>query len=295
MKRIVQSVFLIFFLLMSLSMTAQNINRPKVALVLGGGGAKGAAEIGALKYIEESGVKIDYVVGTSIGAIIGSLYANGYTVDQLRYLITSQNYLEMAAKPRAVEQLLDSLLHVDDNIDFDSLKIPFRCVAATVPTMTEVVLSKGNLVKAVRASAALPGVFKPVYFDGKLLMDGGVKNNLPVDVARAMGADIVIAIDLNQKNYIAAEDIPAKYYKRVKINNFEDLKNGADWLISQPGLAKYKDNKASADVYIHPKLKDYNVMSFRSSQLYDMLKLGEKAGKKALSKLKKIKKLQVGK
>ncbi len=290
MKTNFKFIFAALCLLLQLPCFGQE--RPKVALVFGGGGAKGAAEIGVLRYIEKSGVKVDYVVGTSIGAIIGSLYASGYSADKMQYLFTTQNYIDVLTTPGGVNQLLGDLLKDTEDINFDSLKIPFRCVATTLPKLNEVVLDHGDLSKAVRASAALPGALKPVFYQGKLLIDGGVRNNLPVDVARAMGADIVIAIDLQQEKYIAAEDIPSKYYKKLLPKNLGDVKKGVDWLVAQPGLAKYNANKKSADIYIHPKLKDYNVASILPSQLYEMIEKGEKAGKKALGKLKRLRKKQ---
>lgn len=174
--------------------------RPKVALVLGGGGAKGAATVGALKYVEQSGVPIDMIVGTSIGSIVGGMYSLGYRSAQLDSLFRTQEWMRMCVGSLMGDSIIRVLRNCigDDyiQVDFDSLPIPFRCVAVDANTMTEVVLKEGDLAQAMRASMAIPVVFKPVKMNGMRLMDGGMLNNLPVDVAKDMGADYVIAIDL---------------------------------------------------------------------------------------------------
>lgn len=210
--------------------------RKKVGLVLGGGGAKGAAEVGVLKVLEEVGMPIDYIAGTSIGAIVGGLYSIGYNANDLDSLIRNQDWLFLlsdgvrrksksfmskkekekylfripVSKKRKmslptgyvagqnITNLFSSLTvgyHQVD--DFSQLPIPFRCVAVNLADGSECVLSSGSLPQAMRASMSIPGVFAPVELDGKLLIDGGALNNLPVDVVRQMGADVVICVDLN--------------------------------------------------------------------------------------------------
>ena len=213
--------------------------RPKVGLVLGGGGAKGAAAIGILKELEREKVPIDYIAGTSIGAIIGGLYAQGYRADDLEKLFRSQNWLALLADRDTtlvgkvykeedgviyvfgfpVRKKADAdkntgfwMLHGDHVYNFlDSLvsrspvqrgivkrAIPFSCVAFDIRRQQEIVLDTGSLARNMRASMAIPGAFKPVQIDTLMLVDGGMGNNLPVDVVRKMGADIVIAVDLQQ-------------------------------------------------------------------------------------------------
>ncbi len=213
--------------------------RPKIGLALSGGGAKGIAHIGVLKVLEELGVPVDYVAGTSMGAIIGGSYASGITIedleeialttdwddvlqdkpsrrelafrrkqDDLRYLADleigfSGGKLRWPGGVKAGQKLIFMLqtttLPVAGIDDFDNLPIPFRAVATDIVSGDMVVLAEGDLVKSLRASMAIPAVFSPVELDGRLLVDGAAANNLPVDVVRAMGADVVIAIDISSQ------------------------------------------------------------------------------------------------
>ena len=201
----------------------------KVGLVLSGGGAKGLAHIGALKVIEETGIRVDYIGGTSMGAIIGALYASGYSANQLdsifnmvdfntliqddiprsaktfyekdeseKYAITlpfdhfKVGFPSGLSKGQNVYNLLSQLtLHVSDIKDFNKLPIPFFCVATNVETGKEVILDKGYLPRAITASGALPSLFSPVIINDTIYVDGGVTNNYPVDEVRSKGADIV--------------------------------------------------------------------------------------------------------
>lgn len=253
--------------------------RPKVALVLGGGGAKGAATVGVLKYVEASGVPIDMVVGTSIGSIVGGLYSLGYTSQQLDSLFRTQSWVNMFMGSLMGDSIVGTLRTLTtanmagdggQHLDFDDLPIPFRCVAVDAKKMQEVVLKEGDLAMAMRASMAIPLVFKPVKIGDMRLVDGGVLNNLPVDVARAMGADVVIAVDLT-------------------VNKHD---NGLSPLASllRPDLKKYQQNRQQVDVYINPNLKGYGAQDFSPAKIEEMIALGEKAGKSSLKDLKKLKK-----
>ena len=214
----------------------QDADRPKIALVLGGGGARGAAHVGVIQALEELRVPVDYIVGTSMGALVGGLHATGMSGDDLSSLMTDIDWSEMfsdkarrqdrpfrrkrddnfglyAAKiglskgssrivPGAVagqniQFLLESLVGVrEQSDDFDNLPIPFRAVAADILTAEVAVLDSGQLATAMRSSMALPAVFDPVELEGRLLVDGGVLMNVPVSVAKDLGADIVIAVDV---------------------------------------------------------------------------------------------------
>lgn len=283
--------------------------RPKVALVLGGGGAKGAAEVGVLKEIERAGVPIDYIVGTSIGSIVGGLYSAGYRADELDSLFMHQDWLALFNDKNAkdyskvpqikgpglmkgvgVMQFIDSLLtarnnykgrdNYPDSIDFDKMPIPFRAVACNIRNGESAVLSHGSLPLALRSSMAIPGVFKPVRLDSLVMLDGGLVNNLPVDVARKMGADIVIAIDLTQNKH---PDFTPK-----KVRKF--MGRGLKWLRQRPDFVNYNRNRKDADVYINPVLKGYGVANFQSSDIRDMIDLGQKAAKEKYDKLLAVKK-----
>ncbi|MCC5860525.1 MAG: patatin-like phospholipase family protein [Gammaproteobacteria bacterium] len=208
----------------------------RIGLVLGGGGARGAAHVGVLKVLEEQGIAVDVVVGTSMGAIIGALYASGYRaadIEQIleridwaaalsdqpgREQLSPQRKADAALIPSSLEVgisleglrapqgliqgqnlgllLRQLLLHVGPLENFDHLPIPFRAVAADVVTGEQVILGSGDLVDAVRASMSVPGAFQPIRIDERLLVDGGVVDNVPIDVARAMGADRLIVVDV---------------------------------------------------------------------------------------------------
>ena len=248
-----------------------NGNRPKVALVLGGGGAKGASAVGVLKYVEQSGVPIDMVVGTSIGSIVGGLYAMGQTSEQLDSLFRTRGWADLFTGSLMGDSIVRTLRDLTGReMTFESLQIPFRCVAVDMNKMKEVVLSEGDLAQAMRASMAIPLVFKPVKMDGMRLIDGGVLNNLPVDVARDMGADYVIAVDLT-------------------VNKHEDNSSSLLSLL-RPDLKKYQRNCKDADIYLNPNLKGYGAEDFMPTKIAEMIALGEKAGKASLKDMKKLKK-----
>ena len=272
-------LFIIVLLCAGMTMQAQNASsekensRPKVALVLGGGGAKGAATVGALKYVEQSGVPIDMVVGTSIGSIVGGMYAVGYRHEQLDSLFRTQQWVNMFAGSLMGDSIVnvfrDNMRGEYSQVDFDTLPTPFRAVAVDINKMRQVVLKQGDLAQAMRASMAIPVVFKPVKLDGMQLVDGGVLNNLPVDVAREMGADYVIAVDLT-------------------VNKHENSSSLVSLL--RPDLKKYNRNRKDADIYINPKLKGYGAQDFSRNKIAEMITLGEKAGKSSLKEMKKLKK-----
>ena len=310
--------YLLVFLMLiccGLSVMAQQQNeggktRPKVGLVLGGGGAKGAAAIGILKELEREKIPIDYIAGTSIGAIIGGLYAQGYRADDLEKLFRSQNWLALLADRDTtlvgkVYKEEDGVIYVfgfpvrrkadaDNNTGFwmlhgdhvynflDSLvsrspvqrgtvkqAIPFSCVAFDIRRQQEIVLDTGSLARNMRASMAIPGAFKPVQIDTLMLVDGGMGNNLPVDVVRKMGADIVIAIDLQQRK---RDDY------RSPFGFLKGLGGILDWLAERPDIKKYNVNRTKADLYINPDLGSYGVTDFNAKAIKAILKIGEDTG-----------------
>ena len=280
-------VFLTAFL--SYSQQKEAKNTTKVGVVLSGGGAKGLAHIGALKVIEESGVQIDYIAGTSMGAIVGALYASGYSADELTALFKQVDFEglisdEFERKNKSFFERDDSdkhavtlpfnkfkitlpssiskgqntynffvklLDHVKDVNDFKSLPIPFFCIATDVESGSQVVLDKGYLPDAILASGAIPTLFEPVYIDGKLLIDGGVSNNYPIDELLKKEVDIVIGVDvqdslLNKAQLISASDI------MKQVSNFNTI---------HQMLEKVK----KTSIYIKPDITNYSIISFEES------------------------------
>ena len=222
-----------------------NKPRPRIGLVLGGGGARGAAHIGVLKELERLRIPVDVIAGTSMGAIVGGLYATGVRADELEQLVSSLDWsAALADKParrslsfrrkqderefpvnfelgvRGTELLLpkgvthgqelelllrELTLRASHITDFDDLPIPFRAIASDIVAGEAVVLESGDLAIAIRASMSVPGVFAPVRVNGKMLVDGGLVGNLPIDVMKKMGVDIIIAVDVEFPLYEAEE------------------------------------------------------------------------------------------
>lgn len=181
--------------------------RPKIGLALGSGSARGLAHLGVIRALQEAGIKIDCVAGTSIGALVGAVYAAG-SIDSLENTFQNFDWKKMVSFfdvifPKSglidgakVRDLVRALVHAEV---IESLPIPFCAVATDIQSGEEVLISRGDLIEAVRASIAVPGIFTPVRSNGLLLVDGGLVNPVPVSVARAMGAKIVIAVDLNHQ------------------------------------------------------------------------------------------------
>ncbi len=309
----IKPIILTLFLLASFSAKAQNEtqeNTPKVGLVLSGGGAKGLAHIGVLKVIDSLGVKVDYVAGTSMGAIIGALYASGYSGKQLDSLFQEidfdnlindalprsstafnerDNMEKYAVKlpfnnfkiklPSALSRgqntyslLLKLLLHVNEVNDFSKLPIPFFCIATNVENGKQVLLDKGNLTQSIKASGALPSLFQPVRINNEILIDGGVVNNYPIDELRAKGMDIIIGVDV-QDELANRDELTSAPDVLIQINNFRTIND-----------MKLKVNKT--DIYIKPNIKGFNVVSFDEG--YDIIDAGKYA---ALSKLNALREL----
>ena len=216
--------------------TAENNYHPKIGLVLSGGGAKGGAHIGVLKVIDDLNIPIDYVVGTSMGAVVGALYASGYSGQEIELILTTVKWDSILRNKVDRKNIYyrrkrdDDLFLIGTMIglkkgrlyfstgivqghdlyqtfkkhtigqepieSFDQLSIPFRAVATDLLTGDTVVLSHGDLAKAMVASMSVPGLFSPVEIDGKILVDGGVSSNLPIETAKSMGADILIVVDV---------------------------------------------------------------------------------------------------
>ena len=178
--------------------------KTKLGLVLGGGGCRGIGHIGAIKAFEELGIKFDYVAGTSAGSIVGSLYALGKTAYEMIEIVKNLKKKEITKgsipflKPAKSERLEEVLNRIyGDIMVFSELKIPFSVVCTDLKTGKEVDFDYGNVAKVVSASCAVPGVFTPVVHEGMHLVDGGLRNNVPVDVVKKMGANVVFAIDVN--------------------------------------------------------------------------------------------------
>ena len=263
---------------------------PKIGLVLSGGGAKGLAHIGVLKVIDSLGIKIDYIAGTSMGAVIGGLYASGYSGKQLDSIFHEVDFdklinddLPRASKafyerdnaeryavklpfddfkiklPSALSRgqntynLFSTLtLSINETSDFSKLPIPFFCISTNVETGNQVVLESGDLTQSIMASSALPSLYQPVIINGDVLVDGGVINNYPIGELRAKGMDKIIGVDV-QDDLLNRNELTSAPDVLLQINNFRTV---SDMQLK----AKL------TDIYIKPNIKEYNVVSFNEGR-----------------------------
>lgn len=290
--------------------------KPKIGLVLSGGGAKGFAHIGVIRVLEQAGVEIDFIGGTSMGSIIGGLYAIGYSIDDIDSLARSQNWDElvqdeMNRKILAVDEkdnekyvlsfpvrdkkimlpaglsdgqnistLLSRLtIDVHDERDFSKFTIPFICVAADIESGKAVVIDTGYIADAMRASMAIPSAFAPYEIGGRLYVDGGLINNYPATAVKNMGADILIGVD-----------VQSPYKKKNEISSMVDVLDQASRFLRSEYNNK---NRKLTDILIQPDMKGYGVFSF--DDIDTIIKLGEIEAEKYLSEFNKmIDSLQIG-
>lgn len=287
-------------LLFPLLVVGQEKQQPKIGLVLSGGGAKGLAHIGLLKEIDKAGLQIDYIGGTSMGAIVGGLYAAGYSGEQIEEIVNSidlndilqdvlpRNALPYFEKefgekhaislpvtkkgislPRAVskgQNVLDLfnyvLSPVDSVTDFSRLPIPFFCVATDAETGKMVLLENGSLPLALRASGSFPTLLNPVEMDGHLLMDGGIANNFPSDIMKQKDVDIIIGVD-----------VQSDLIKREGLNSVITILNQ---IVSYDIYEQSRKGKEDCDVYIKPDISAFTVVDFDKSK--GIMAQGDKAG-----------------
>lgn len=310
-------IFIVSFFTSSFANDSIYSNRKKVAVVLSGGGAKGVAHIGALRVIEKAGIPVDFVVGTSMGSIVGGLYAIGYDAHKLDSIVRRIDWsLALSDRADVKDQTMeerdkqltyiiskplfskkDGLLKQSgglvrgenlsnlfakltvgyhDSLDFNNLPIPFACIATDIVSDKEVVLNSGNLSTAMRASMSIPAVFTPVRKDSMVLVDGGMKNNFPVDVARKMGADVVIGVSVQS-------DVKKAY----------ELRSGMDiigQLIDITCKSKFDENWADTDVPVKVDVEGYSSVSFTPAAIDTLVRRGENATMAKWDELMELKK-----
>jgi NTE family protein len=301
---------IIFFLCSQNNFSQDTIKRPKIGLVLSGGGAKGFAHVGVLKVLEQAGIKIDYIGGTSMGAVVGGLYASGYNAAQLDSIVTITNFDNLLIDyiPRSsksfYEKRNDELyalvlpfnkfrigvpqslskgmfnynmfnrltLHARHVRDFNQFPIPFLCMATDIEIGKQVILDKGVLAQALFASSALPSVFSPVILDGKLLVDGGVTNNYPIEEIRKLGADIIIGVDVQSglRDKDQLQDATKILFQITNLHTIE----------------KMEKNFKDTNIYIKPDIKDIGAVSFEKAK--EIILRGEEAAFTVYEELDKL-------
>src|SRR5262245_16112951 len=264
--------------------------RAKIGLALSGGGARGFAHIGVLQWFEEHRIPVDYIAGTSMGGLVGGMYAAGMSPEDMRKVVGKLDWDAILRGSPSFQQLsyrrkedrlyipgpitlglrrgvnlpaginagmeiglvFDQLTLPYDNVEsFDNLPIPFRCVATDLVAAEEVILKDGSLARALRATMSIPGMFTPVEIDGKILADGGILNNLPTDVVKQMGADFVIAVDIG-----------------TPLGDKESLSSLFGVLKQTSGVAtavNTRRNLQLADLIISPELAKHTMLDFKAN------------------------------
>ncbi|MFN3966316.1 MAG: patatin-like phospholipase family protein [Endomicrobiia bacterium] len=258
--------------------------RPKIFLVLSGGGARGLAHIGVLKVLEEEGVPIDGIVGTSVGALIGALYCSDIKVDKIELMAEEIGWSDLTniSVPSVVGLLTTEKLlstekmeeYIAKNVgkkQFHEMKIPFACVATDLKTGEKIIFRDGDVASAARASATIPGVFSPVEYRHRFLVDGGLVDNIPTDIAKMMGADFIIAVDISAD------------FTKVSPSNILLVLNQS---ISIQGELLSREALKLADVIINPKVSDVSIYElWRARECIDA---GIIATRKIIPKIKKM-------
>ncbi len=305
-----KKIFLLLSVFLSFQSFSQEKKDVKVGLVLSGGGAKGLAHIGALKVIEEAGVEIDYIGGTSMGAIVGALYASGYSANQLdsifhqvnfdlllqdgiprsaktfyekeeaeKYALTlpfddfKVSFPSGLSKGQNIYNLISRLtLHLGNVRDFSELPIPFFAVASNIETGEQVILDKGSLAKAVSASGAIPSVFSPVKIDEMILTDGGVTNNYPVEELRKRGVDVIIGVDV-QDTLMDRENLKSAFDILTQVSNFRTIRD-------------MEKKKKLTDIYIKPEISKFSMFSFDKGE--EIIESGAVAAREKINGLKEV-------
>src|SRR5512138_1266653 len=289
--------------------------RPRVGLVLSGGGARGAAHVGVLKVLDEMHVPIDAIAGTSMGAVVGGLYASGMSGGEIETLLRSVNWQDAfrdrppreelgfrrkqdernflvrfalgvkdncfvlppgLVQGQKLEQVLrNAALPVAEIQRFDRLPIPFRAIATDLETGQAVVMDSGDLVTAMRASMSAPGVFAPAQRDGRILVDGGLVDNLPIDTARSMGVDVLIVVDVSFPLYL-----------RDELTSPLEVTNQAFAILIRGRTLQEREKLRPTDVVLDPALGRFTSADF--SRVPEALRAGEESARAAAATLAKL-------
>ncbi len=261
-------------------LAAAHAPEPRVALVLGGGAARGFAHVGVLRVLEQEKIPVDLIVGTSVGSLIGALYAaerNSFELEWTAFQLQKEDLFDFGvmnvvtgmsfAAGERLERWLTEKIKVKN---IDELKVPFAAVATDLNWGSKVVLDRGPVARAVRASSAIPGVFPPVQHMGKILVDGGVVDNIPIAVAREKGADLVVAVDISEN-----------------LGN-TSIKNVVDVVLQATNIMfalNVEHSKRGADVLLTPKVGDVTMLDF--GQKKRCMQAGIEAAREAVPQIRK--------
>ena len=267
------------------------MSRKKIGLALSGGAARGLAHIGVLEVLKKEDIPIDIIAGTSAGAVAGAVYAWNQDITRMKEEVLAVNWMKIAPlldislfrsgliKGTKIKSMLAS--YIGGNIKFSDLKIPFACVASDIETGEEVVINSGSVPEALRASISVPGIFAVVKHEGRYLVDGGLTTPVPVEVIRKMGADFIIAVNVNPD----VSDRVQKVRKEPSI--FHVIMQSI--YITTYAMAQH--NLEYADIVIEPDLAHIGAGDFQKAE--ELIKRGEQAAHNAIPEIKRgLKNLQ---
>jgi NTE family protein len=253
------------------------MERPKIGLALGSGGARGFAHLGVIKVLKEEGIPIDLIAGSSMGALVGSFYGAGIELDRLYKLSTAfkRKYFLDFTVPKmgfiAGKRVKEFIRVFTHGKNIEELSIPIGIVATDLLTGEKVVFKQGPVAEAVRASIAIPGILVPEKYNGRILVDGGVSDRVPVSVAKEMGADIIIAVDVSRVK------------RNAEITSIYDvIMQSID--IMQTEIINYRE--IASDIMIRPPVEVYSSRAF--TNIEEIIALGEEEAKKHLVLIKKV-------
>ena len=306
--------YIVFLFLVAIAVFANE--RPKIALVLSGGGARGGAHVGVIEVLEKNKVPIDMIVGTSMGSVVGGLYASGKSVDEIKKILTQTNWQkyittdfnrkDIPMMKKSIEYVYNGRLglginanndvvlptgvlkreplllkfgeftsDVKDIKDFDNLSIPYRAVATNIKNGNAVVLKSGSLSEAIYASSAIPGGLQPINIDGVDLVDGGVSENIPIQVARDMGADIIIAVDVSEG-----------FSNKIDVNSYIVVVGQLVNILMRKNADESIKTLTNKDILITPDLDGFSGLD--ADKYAEIIKRGYKTAIKSETRLKKL-------
>ncbi len=269
--------------------------RPRLGLALGGGGARGYAHIGLLRVLEREGIPVDYLAGTSMGGLIAAGYATGMTAAQLEaaaLAMRTRHLLDLTLSSMGLlegKRLRQLLVRMFGDKEFADTRIPLCLVAVDLNTGEELTLSEGSLVDALRATVSVPGIFCPAAWRGRLLVDGGVTNNVPADVVRAMGAEVVIAVDVGNPQFVPLAEEAAS--RRIFLPGLARLSPlfGAmirSVTIMQAEILRHRLAQARPDLVIRPGIGPVNIEEFERAA--EVIPTGQQAAELALPRIRQL-------
>jgi NTE family protein len=272
-------------------MNSSDNRKKKIGLALSGGAARGLAHVGVLDVLQQEGIPIDMIAGTSAGAVMGAVYASGQDTGKMIEHALDPHWKKIPMidpsfpktgfiKGRKIKNLLSSFL--GGNIRFSDLKIPFACVATDIDTGEEVVINSGSVPDALRASISIPGIFTLVKWEGRYLVDGGLTTPVPVNVVKQMGADFVIAVNVNP-------DVSNRMGKSGKVRVVAHKEPNIFQVMMQSiYITTYslsRNSLAAADVVIEPDLAHIGAGDFHKAQ--ELINQGQRAARKAIPEIKR--------